>query len=231
MIVWGGENLDGSFSDGYAYDPKENTWTTINSDGAPTARSYHTAVWTGSEMIVWGGYQQDAAVAAGGIYDPSTDSWRPLDEGLKNSPKPRIGHSVLWSGKEMIVWGGSDGHGKYLGDGFRYDIKKNRWRKISKKGSPDDRELHTALWTGEAMVIIGGTDSEDKSKDTAGIYNLKKNKWTSFTIPKGDRSMHSAVWTGEKILVWGGRQSTTVFVDGKLKGYSVSGDGLEVLGH
>ena len=28
----------------------------MTTTGAPAARGYHTAVWTGSEMIVWGGY-------------------------------------------------------------------------------------------------------------------------------------------------------------------------------
>ena len=30
----------------------EDTWTATN--GPPDARSYHTAIWTGTEMIVWG---------------------------------------------------------------------------------------------------------------------------------------------------------------------------------
>src|SRR5207253_1493057 len=33
----------------------DDTWTATNTTNAPTARSEHTAVWTGSEMIVWGG--------------------------------------------------------------------------------------------------------------------------------------------------------------------------------
>ena len=47
-------------------------------DGAPpSARAYHTAVWTGSEMIVWGGWD-GGYEADGGRYDPVTDSWTPL---------------------------------------------------------------------------------------------------------------------------------------------------------
>jgi hypothetical protein len=33
----------------------DDTWRVSHTDGAPPARAYHTAVWTGSEMIVWGG--------------------------------------------------------------------------------------------------------------------------------------------------------------------------------
>ncbi len=33
----------------------DDTWTATSTTNAPTGRSGHTAVWTGSEMIVWGG--------------------------------------------------------------------------------------------------------------------------------------------------------------------------------
>src|SRR5207249_6601188 len=33
----------------------DDTWTGTSVTNAPTARSVHTAVWTGTEMIVWGG--------------------------------------------------------------------------------------------------------------------------------------------------------------------------------
>jgi hypothetical protein len=33
----------------------DDTWVPTSTDGAPSARGNHTAVWTGKEMIVWGG--------------------------------------------------------------------------------------------------------------------------------------------------------------------------------
>jgi hypothetical protein len=33
----------------------DDTWTATTVSNAPTVRSGHTAVWTGSEMIIWGG--------------------------------------------------------------------------------------------------------------------------------------------------------------------------------
>ena len=47
--------MGGYLNDGGRYDPAANTWTALPTSGAPAARDYHTAVWTGSEMIVWGG--------------------------------------------------------------------------------------------------------------------------------------------------------------------------------
>jgi hypothetical protein len=56
MIVWGGlDVLLGVTNTGGRYNPGANSWITTSTTNAPTARSSHTAVWTGTEVIVWGG--------------------------------------------------------------------------------------------------------------------------------------------------------------------------------
>ena len=84
------------------------SWQAVNSTGAPPARYWHTAVWTGAEMIVWGGIGEPYNFSnTGGRYNPSTDSWTLLPPG---APSGRVGHTAVWTGSEMIVWGGwSDG--------------------------------------------------------------------------------------------------------------------------
>src|SRR5262249_30346622 len=57
----------------------DDTWTPTTLNNAALARSFHTAVWTGSEMIVWGGYGCLNGGwcfywNTGGRYNPSTDS-------------------------------------------------------------------------------------------------------------------------------------------------------------
>ena len=62
-------------------------------------------------MIVWGG--QDGwggpILNTGGRYNPSTDSWTATS--TTNAPEGRIDHTAVWTGSQMIVWGG---------DGFRF---------------------------------------------------------------------------------------------------------------
>jgi hypothetical protein len=55
MIVWGGSDGMDYLNSGGSYHPASNSWSTVTTMGAPSVRSFHTAVWTGSEMIVWGG--------------------------------------------------------------------------------------------------------------------------------------------------------------------------------
>ena len=57
-------------------------------------------------MVIWGGY--DGAVHPylniGGRYNPSTDAWTVTS--VVGAPFARVGHSAVWTGAEMIVWGG-----------------------------------------------------------------------------------------------------------------------------
>ena len=58
-------------------------------------------------MIVWGGFNTSSPpyrLNTGGRYNPSTDSW--ISTSLVNAPSPRDYHSAVWTGTEMIVWGG-----------------------------------------------------------------------------------------------------------------------------
>jgi hypothetical protein len=115
MIVWGGFN--GNYlNDGSRYSPSANQWTPIAATGAPAARQYHTAVWTGSEMIVWGG-RGSLVYNDGARYQPATDSWTAMTS--TGAPPPRSGHTALWTGSGMIVWGGHSGM-SCLNDTFNY---------------------------------------------------------------------------------------------------------------
>jgi hypothetical protein len=114
MIVWGGTVLVGSnaqpVNTGGRYDPGSDSWTTTSVSGdAPSARTEHTAVWTGTEMIVWGG-GPDASGAryghSGGRYNPSNGSWLATSTGA-DVPVARGSQSAVWTGSEMIVWAGA----------------------------------------------------------------------------------------------------------------------------
>ncbi len=58
-------------------------------------------------MIVWGGWAGDYPdyFDTGGRYDPATDTWTATATG--GAPPARYDHTAVWTGTEMIVWGGT----------------------------------------------------------------------------------------------------------------------------
>ena len=89
---------------GGRYNPGTDSWTATSTTNAPSGRTVHTAVWTGSEMIVWGGFDGSMYLNTGGRYNPGTDSWTATS--TTNAPTARGWHTAVWAGSEMIVWGG-----------------------------------------------------------------------------------------------------------------------------
>src|SRR5205814_1971271 len=119
MIVWGGFGSSNLLNTGGRYNPVTDSWTATSTTSAPAGRELHTAVWTDSEMIVWGG---DACIGGcysntGGRYNPTTDTW--IATSTLNAPEGREAPTGVWTGNQMVVWGGYDGI-DYLNTGGRY---------------------------------------------------------------------------------------------------------------
>jgi N-acetylneuraminic acid mutarotase len=225
MIVWGGGASDRALSlgDGRIYDPVTNTWKAISAVNAPSAREAASAVWTGSRMIVWGGAQFSGVILSvkvlgdGGIYDPATDTWTKIS--LSGAPSPRCYHTAVWTGSEMIVWGGSSRAVSPtppdfddVNTGAVYEPVSNTWRPLSTAGAPSSRDRHTAVWTGSHMLIWGGDDGKDHDLATGGIYDPVTNSWAAMSTagaPSG-RDDHAGVWTGSEMIIWGGYAGTQV---------------------
>jgi len=205
MIVWGGFDIT-DLDTGGRYNPSNDTWTpTSTGTNLPAAREVHTAVWTGTEMIVWGGYGPVAAadLNTGGRYNPSTDTWAPTSTGA-SVPEGRQNHTAVWTGTEMIVWGGYDflGVGD-LNSGGRYNPSTDTWTPTSTGTNvPTARHSHSAVWTGTEMIIWGGGGIPG---NTGGRYNPSSDSWvpTAPDTPPA-RAEHTAVWTGTEMIVWGG---------------------------
>jgi hypothetical protein len=90
------------------------------------------------------------------------DAWEP-QIGL-GEPRPRAGHTAVWTGSEMIVWGGSDRVGE-LATGARYDPATDTWTPTSTVGAPSPMEGHTAVWTGKEMIVWGPSGRNQASRD------------------------------------------------------------------
>jgi len=128
------------------------------------------------------------------------DSWTATS--TTKAPTARVGHTAVWTGSEMIVWGGADFRGNELNTGGRYDPSTDSWIATSTTKAPSSRDNHTAVWTGSEMIIWGGG-----STTTGGRYDPSTDSWTATSTINAPtrRFNHTAVWTGSEMIVWGGR--------------------------
>ena len=211
MVVWGGSisQSGAGLTDGGAYNPTTDTWRTIANDGAPSARRWSRPIWTGKEILFWGGAdftttaEQVPVLGDGAAYNPSTDSWRSIS--TKNAPSPRCSHSAVWTGTEMLVWGGTKDGGlglapsDTLGDAFAYDPASDSWRSLSVKGGPKPNVGCLEAWTGTEMLVWGGAKGQ-----TMAAYNPASNTWRDID-PSGPHLTYGPcnVWSGQYFVVCG----------------------------
>ena len=211
MIVWGGNGCCPIyFNTGGRYNPATDSWTATSTANAPDGRLIHTAVWTGSQMIVWGGQgplPPPGFFNTGGRYDPSTDSWTATS--TINAPAARAYDTAVWTGSEMIVWGGYP----YTNSGGRYNPGTDSWTATSLTNAPDARGYHTAVWTSSEMIIWGGGHGGNTETNTGGRYNPGSNTWTATSTNNAPASRFSpkSVWTGSEMIIWGGANDGGVF--------------------
>jgi Kelch motif protein len=123
VLVWGSANekFDGvgnGPTDGAAYNPLTNRWRRLST--APLEpRLGWRAVWANGRLVVWGGVTwrslppdrvdgralEPVYYGDGAAYDPKTDTW----EKLPAAPlAPRAEHTMVWTGSEILVWGGEN---------------------------------------------------------------------------------------------------------------------------
>ncbi|MBP8259967.1 MAG: hypothetical protein KA118_09930 [Verrucomicrobia bacterium] len=159
LLIWGGEGNEGPLASGsqlrFNAEGTPIAWQPVAADNAPSARSGHTAVWTGQKMIVWGGQQAGVRLGDGALYDPLADAWQPLT--AAGAPSPRTGHCALWTGAEMLIFGGEGASGA-MADGFAYGPAAGAWRALSAAGAPRARAQAAAVWTGSELAVFGGRD-------------------------------------------------------------------------
>jgi N-acetylneuraminic acid mutarotase len=211
MIVWGGfDAINGINNEGGRYNPSTDNWSNITNNNAPSPRADQTVIWTGNQMIIWGGWGCTDPPACtindelntGGRYDPQTDAW--FATSSNNAPSARSAYTAVWSGNEMIIWGGADGFA--LSDGARYNPNADTWSAISNTNAPTARVLHTSVWTGQSMITWGGSGNDGIYLTDGGDYDPAIDSWnpiSTFGAPL-PRVYHKTVWTGDSMIVWGG---------------------------
>jgi N-acetylneuraminic acid mutarotase len=206
-----------------AYNPTTDAWRSLPPSGL-TSREGAVTVWTGTELVVWsGGVDQIGPVPGdagpfsgdGARLDPATNTWRRLPP----APVPARGlAAAVWSGREVLFWGGVVAGGTDVGKGAAYNPVTNTWRVLP--ASPlRARASATGVWTGRFFVVIGGAADFNLPSPGPGAaaYDPATNTWTALpaaprypnqpgnpTFRADQRDGASGVWTGKAVVVVGG---------------------------
>jgi hypothetical protein len=160
-------------------------------------------------MVIWGGEFTGTGVknVHGASYDPALDRWSDVP------PAPlvdRRGHDAIWTGSEMIVWGGTTAilpPREIAWDGAAYDPQDKAWRKL-----PDapigPRTGPEVVWTGTEMLVLGGfLDTVDDPLSDGAAYNPVTDQWRVLPpIPEPGQTdayvKRTSVWAGDALLLW-----------------------------
>jgi hypothetical protein len=192
-------------------------WRSVSSSGAPSPRSRHTAIWTGSGMIVWGGRVGNTLSNQGGIYHPETGLWEPLP--TSGTSPARSDHTAVWTGDRMILWGGFTNSGESRSGAFYAppvsgsDPPIGGWLATTLSDAPVARSGHTAVWADTKMIIWGGKNGNGLAADGAAysppsgpLIPGSEGSWSPIETSNApsSRHQHTVVWTGTKMIVWGG---------------------------
>ncbi|MDD3646901.1 MAG: hypothetical protein PHS44_00150 [Candidatus Dojkabacteria bacterium] len=134
---------------------------------------------------------------------PDTEAWDSIS--TINAPLARDSHSAVWTGSEMIIWGGRYSSGAYNTGGI-YDPETDSWTATTTTAAPTARQVHASIWSGSKMIILGGLSGGGSCLSSGGIYDPGTDSWTatSTTGAPTDISDKTTIWTGNKFIVWGG---------------------------
>lgn len=163
--------------------------------------------------------------------------WRRVAEGPLS---PREGALSLWTGREVLVLGGSDGQpcppnascaipeDPPLSDGAAYDPAKDTWRPIAAAPVPLGW-AHGVVVGDRAYLWMPGTPGTPTPTPTFIAYRIDEDRWVPLTPPTTDAgSPYALVAAGDRIVAFSGsdeeRERHDVVFDPATGGWSALPD-------
>lgn len=144
-------------------------------------------------------------------YNPIADTWRFV---LTNptSFKATFGCESVWTGTEIIVWGGN--FSVATDNGFRYNPSTNVWTAIPTTGQPSARSEFGMQFISNRLVVWGGLSSGGTLLNDGAVLNFATNTWSTIntTGAPSARMSYSCVnnTIQNSMIVWAGKSSTSV---------------------
>lgn len=145
--------------------------------------------------------------------DPANASaaWQAVHAGPLS---PREGALGLWTGREVLLIGGSDARPcppgascvpadvPPLADGAAFDPQAGTWRRIADAPVPFEWAQGMVMGT-TAYLWIPGSTGRPKAESAFLAYRIEENRWEELPLPAGDIGwFHGIVQAGDRIVAY-----------------------------
>ena len=144
--------------------------------------------------------------------------WGSLPDGWTELTPPPVATSEsmkVWTGTELISWGGEMNYGAdFHAGGASYDPSEDTWTPLP-EGPLSARVPGAGLWTGREVLLWGGVGPGFTAVGQGAAYSPETETWRSLPeAPLSARDPVGAVWTGTEMIVWGDTDRAVNAVDG-----------------
>lgn len=165
MLVWGGETAEAGDATGayLSFDAQGRpvAWESLPVLPGFVARSGHVAAWDGQRLVVWGGRSMGRQLLSdGAVMDLGSRTWTPMNG--SGAPTARYQASGVWTGEELLVFGGQDAGGTASG-GHAWRRSSGTWRVLPASNPAVARSGGLAAWTGTDLLLFGGQGAAGSS--------------------------------------------------------------------
>lgn len=194
------------YRDFWCLDTTNWTWTSLNINPLPPARSGHRMVTWGNFIILFGGFVDTTGTTTYlddlWLFDFTKQTWKKVDWFNVNVPKPtpRSAFQLCSFEEGALLYGGycqvKSKNGSYKGEVLNdiwvlrmdpEDMTQIRWdKKKTGSSAPLPRSGCASTRLGDQLLVFGGVFDEDVSDEFIQgtcsndlyLYTFKTNKWT-----------------------------------------------------
>jgi N-acetylneuraminic acid mutarotase len=168
----------------------------------PQLRHQAATAWTGRQLLMWGGtapgYSSTAA-DTGYRFDTHTGRWHTM---APSPLAPRIGPAAAWTGRKLLIWGGTTGSGtRRYSDGAAYNPEHDTWRPLPP--APISARAPLSVWTGHELIVWGSTQRGPDQPTDGAAYHPDTDIWRSISNAPITLTDATAAWTGHEMIVFG----------------------------
>jgi hypothetical protein len=130
---------------------------------------------------------------------PTTSAGAPADDVARarlSLDGPRQRTQPVWTGDEIVIWGGYDeGRNRVFADGAAFNPTNRTWRVLSSSPFNDPGDTTLSVWAGDRVVFVTGNQ--------AASWLPQSNRWERLPDLTGAKASGKLIWTGDVVIAAG----------------------------